>query len=196
MAGDRLIEEHLARLCHDLPARIVEELADGLTETWERHLAAGLPPEPAARAAIAEFGSVEQITGAFVTESPGRRTARLLLITGPVVGACWGAGLATGRAWTWQVPAVAAVLLPVTLLAVVVLLVAAATARRSYRRTHLGAYGGLGLIALDLTTAATVLAVAPGIGGLTVVAVGASLARIGVTARCLSGAVRPPVPDQ
>ncbi len=196
MAGHRLIEDHLARLGHDLPAGIVEELADGLIETWERHLAAGLPAEPAARAAIAEFGSAEQITGAFVTDSPGRRTARLLLVTGPVVGVCWGAGLAAGQAWTWQVPAAAAVLLPAALLAVVVLLVAAATARRSYRRTHLGAYGGLGLIALDLTVPATVLAAAPTVGGLTVVAVGASIVRIGVTARCLSRALPRPMAGQ
>ncbi|WP_319462776.1 hypothetical protein [Micromonospora sp. RTP1Z1] len=44
-------------------------LADGLTETWQHHLSAGLPPADAARAAIAEFGSVDQITDAFVVQA-------------------------------------------------------------------------------------------------------------------------------
>jgi hypothetical protein len=36
-----------------------------------------------------------------------RAAARLLLATGPVVGACWAAALILIRAWAWPVPAVA-----------------------------------------------------------------------------------------
>ncbi len=184
MAGHRLIDDYLDRLARDLPAGAVDELADGLTETWQRHLAAGLPPGPAARAAITEFGAIKQVTGAFVARSPARRAARWLLATGPLVGVCWGAAIA-GQAWTWRVPAAAAVPVAATLLAVVVLLLAAATARHSCRRARLGAYGCLGLIGLDLTMLAIASAAAPAGSALTAFAAAASLVRIGVTARFL-----------
>jgi hypothetical protein len=185
MAGHRLIDDHLAGLARRLPDRIVEELADGLTETWEHHRAAGLAPAPAARAAIAEFGTTDQIIRAYVANAPGRRTARLLLATGPLVGICWGAALAGTRAWTWHVPTAAALLFAVTLGAVVVALVASTTARRSYRRARLGTYGGLGLIALDLTMLAAVVSAAPTYSRLTVLAMAVSLFRIVLTARAL-----------
>jgi hypothetical protein len=45
--------------------------------------------------------------GEFTRQAPGRRAARLLLATGPLVGACWAAALTSGRAWTWPVSAIA-----------------------------------------------------------------------------------------
>jgi hypothetical protein len=191
MAGHRLIDDHLAGLGRRLPDHIVEELADGLTETWEHHRAAGLAPSPAARAAIAEFGTIDQIIDAYVVDAPGRRTARLLLATGPLVGICWGIALAGTQVWTWDVPAAGAVLFAVALVAVVTSLAASATARRSYRRARLGAYGGLGLIALDLTMLATVLSAAPAYGPLTVFAMGASLSRIVLTAHAMPRTLEP-----
>ena len=185
MAGHRLIDDHLAGLARRLPDRIVEELADGLTETWEHHRAAGLAPAPGARAAIAEFGTTDQIVGAYVVNAPGRRTARLLLVTGPLVGICWGAALAGTRAWTWHVPTAAALLFAVTLVAVVAALVASTTARRSYRRAQLGTYGGLCLIALDLAMLAAVVSAAPTYSKPTVLAMGVSLSRIVLTAHAL-----------
>lgn len=185
MAGHRLIDDHLARLARDLPPSVVEELADGLTETWQHHRDAGLAPEPAARAAIAEFGTAEQIVGAFVTHSPGRRLARLLLATGPAAGLCWGAALATGHAWTRPVPPVVAALFATTLVAVAASLAVSATARRSYRRTTWGAYGGLALIGLDVTMVAGVLTAAPAPGGLVAAAVAVSVIRVLLTARAL-----------
>src|SRR5690348_7361163 len=107
MAGHHLIDDHLAALGTSLPADTVDELADGLTETWQHHLATGLTPTEAAHAAIAEFGTPEQITRAFVAQAPGRRTARLLLATGPIIGASWAASLVIAHAWTWPVPAAA-----------------------------------------------------------------------------------------
>jgi hypothetical protein len=183
MASHQLIDAHLADLARRLPADAVEELADGLTETWQHHLSAGLPPADAAGAAITEFGSPEQITEAFVAHCPGRRTARVLLATGPLVGACWGASIAAAHAWTWPVPAPAAAVFGLALLSVVATLLAAATSRRSYRRARLGTAGGLGLVGLDLTMLTAVLLLAPTLVWPMLVAIPVSLARIGLTLR-------------
>ena len=44
MASHQLIDDYLARLAQRLPADAVDELADGITETWQHHLAAGRSP--------------------------------------------------------------------------------------------------------------------------------------------------------
>ena len=150
MAGHELIDAQHGALARRLPAEVVEELVDGLTETWQRHLADGLPPTAAARAAISEFGTAEAIIAAFVRQSPGRRHARLLLATGPLVGIAWGVSLVNAQAWTWAVPAPAAAAFALTLLVVVGTLAAAATSRHSYRRARLGISAGLSLVALDI----------------------------------------------
>lgn len=185
MASHQLIDAHLGVLARRLPADAVEELADGLAETWQHHLAAGLPPADAARAAIAEFGSVDQITDAFVVQSPSRRTARMLLATGPIVGACWGVSLVASQAWSWPVPAPAAAVFGLALLAVVAALITSAASRRSYRRARLGNAGGLGLVALDVAMMAAVLLVAPTLVWPMLVAVPASLVRIGLILQSL-----------
>jgi len=51
MASHQLIDQHLAALARTLPPDTVDELADGLTETWQHHLATGLTPTAAAHAA-------------------------------------------------------------------------------------------------------------------------------------------------
>jgi hypothetical protein len=63
MASHQLIDTYLADLRQRLPA----EVADGLTDTWQHHLATGASVRDAARAAIAEFGTTTQITAAFTT---------------------------------------------------------------------------------------------------------------------------------
>jgi hypothetical protein len=98
-----LISDYLTALSAQLPAPIVEELADGLGQTREHYLNQGLDPDAATGAALAEFGSPQVIVAAFTRVSPAGRTARRLLATGPVVGACWAAALITSRAWTWPV---------------------------------------------------------------------------------------------
>jgi hypothetical protein len=185
MAGHELIAAYLAALRRRLPADAVDELADGLHESWHRHRAAGLPPAEAARATIAEFGTVEQVVHAFVVDAPGRRTARLLLATGPFVGLCWGAGLVTAHAWAWPVPRAAAVGFAVALITVAGTLLIAATGTGSLRRTRLGLAGGLGLVVLDLTMLAAVLLVAPALSWPLYAAIPASLARIAFTARSI-----------
>jgi hypothetical protein len=191
MASHQLIDAHLAGLAHRLPPNVVDELADGLIETWQHHRTAGLSPTDAARTAIAEFGTIDQITEAFVTTCPGRRTARLLLATGPPVGACWSGSLIAAHAWTWPIPVPVAAVTAVALLAVVTALIIAATSRTSFRRARLGTAGGLGLIVLDATMLAGVLLVAPTVVWPMLVAVPASLARIGLTLRFLPAAPAP-----
>ena len=63
MPGSRLIGGYLAALAVNLPGRIVEELADGLDETYRGYLGRGLAPDVAARAAVAEFGEPRIIVG-------------------------------------------------------------------------------------------------------------------------------------
>jgi len=91
----RLIRGYLEVLAAQLPGPIVEELADGLTETHRSYLSQGLSAEAAAEAAVEEFGSAEEILAGFARVNPARRTARRLLGFGPVVGGCWAAALAT-----------------------------------------------------------------------------------------------------
>lgn len=188
MASHQLIDAYIAALARRLPAEAVDELADGLTETWQHHLAAGLPPAEAARATIGEFGTADQITEAFVTNCPARRTARILLATGPIVGVCWGTSLAVAEAWTWPVPAAAAAVTGAALLAVVAALVTSATSRTSYRRARLGTAGGLGLVVLDVTMLAAVVLLVPTLAWPLLLAVPVSLARIGLTLRSLPAA--------
>ncbi|MFI5489095.1 permease prefix domain 1-containing protein [Micromonospora echinaurantiaca] len=189
MASHQLIDAHLNALARRLPPDAVDELADGLTETWQHHLAAGLSPTDAARVAITEFGSVDQIAHAFVVQSPSRRTARRLLATGPLVGVCWGTTLVVAHAWNWPVPPPAAALLGIALLAVVATLITSATSRHSYRRARLGDAGGLGLVALDVVMVAAILLAAPTPVWPMLVAVPVSLARIGLTLRSLPAGI-------
>jgi hypothetical protein len=185
VAGHQLIDRHLAALARRLPADTVDELADGLYEAWRHHLGTGLPPAEAAHAAIAEFGTPDRITGEFVRQAPGRRTAVLLLATGPLFGLCWGASLITARVWSWPVPAPVAAAFAGALLVTVAALATAATSRHSYRRTRLGIVGGVGLVVLDTAMIAAVLLAAPAIVWPMAAAVPASLARIGLTIRSL-----------
>ncbi len=185
MAGHRLIDAAVTALARQLPAEAVDELADGLTETYERHLAGGLDPDAAATAAVAEFGEPHVVIAAFVRHSPGRRTALALISSGPVVGGCWSVALITGHAWSWPVPAPVRLAFGLCLLSVVATLALAATAGRSYRRTRLAAAGSLGLIAIDTAVLAGVALVPPASTWPLLVAVAASVVRLVMTAQAL-----------
>jgi hypothetical protein len=52
------LEGYLDMLSGQLPGPVVEELADGLEETWRRYRCLGLAPGEAAAAAVAEFGAL------------------------------------------------------------------------------------------------------------------------------------------
>ena len=185
MAGHRLIEAHLGRLRGKLPRDTVDELADGLAETWEHHRRQGMTADQAAYEAIAEFGTPQEINDAFVASAGGRRTARILLATGPVVGFCWGASLITAQVWNWPLPTVVLIIYAFALLATVATLVAAATSRHSYSRARLGNAGAGSLLILDLAMLSAVLLGAPQMVWPMAIAVPASLIRVGLTIAAL-----------
>jgi hypothetical protein len=176
-----LIDGYVAGLHRRLPRTIAEEAADGLTEAYKHHLAAGAAEREAALAALAEFGDLAIVTEEFTRQAPGRRAARLLLGTGPVAGAAWAAALITGRAWTWPVPAAARLGFGIVLVLAVLALLAAATSRHSYQRTRLTATTSTVILALDATAIAAALAAAPAPTVVLSIAVAVSLGRIAFT---------------
>lgn len=187
MPEPRLISSYLAVLADQLPASIVEELADGLTETHRSYLRQGLAPDLAAKSAVAEFGEPEVIVAGFARLNPARRAARRLLGIGPAVGACWVAALVTGRAWAIPLPARMVVV--VALAAVIALLATSALGTRYRLAARTGAAGFLGIIALDASLIAGVAFAGASLTWLLVVAVAASGARICYAARALRPAL-------
>lgn len=196
MAEHHLIDDYLTTLARRLPTDAVDELADGLAETNQHYLSRGLDPEHAAKAAIAEFGAPDVVLAAFVHQSPGRRAALAMLVSGPVVGICWGASLIAGHAWTWAIPLPVKVAVGATLLAVIGTLAIAATSRRNYSRTKISAIGGLGLILLDLTVLTAVLLVAVPIVWPMILAIPASAIRLALTARATTRLLVPRRPTR
>jgi class 3 adenylate cyclase len=185
MASHQLIDDYLAGLARRLPAEVVDELADGLFETWQHHLDQGRGPDQAARAAIAEFGSADRVSDEFVAQSPGRRIARLMLATGPIMALCWGPSLVAAKAWTWPVPRPAAAAYALAFLVVVASLLVAASSRSSWRRTRLGVAGGMVLIGLDAVMVSVAVGLAPVFVWPMALAIPASLGRIGLGLRML-----------
>ena len=183
MPRPRLIDDYLAALSADLPSRIVGELADGLDETYRRHLTQDLDPDTAARAAVAEFGEPRVIVAAFTDASRGRWTARRLLAAGPAAGICWAIVLITDRAWQWPVPIVARVLFGVALITVISLLAAAAFGRHYRRVCRVAAAACVGTAILDAVMASAVLVIAPVLVWPVAVAIAVSAGRSGFALR-------------
>jgi hypothetical protein len=180
--GD-LTSAYLADLRRRLPPGIVDEIADGLAEAREHHLARGLSDQDAAHAAVTEFGDARQLAAEFTRHAPGRHAARIMLASGPAVGACWGAALIITRAWAWPVPAAARVAFGATLLLAITALAIAATSQHGFRRTRLAAPGSIALIILDTAITAAALLAAPAFTWVLAIAVAASLSRSGLAAR-------------
>jgi hypothetical protein len=178
MSGPGLIEGYLDALSRQLPGHVVAELADGLEETYRRHLGLGLAPEAAAQAAAAEFGDPELIAAEFTRVHPARRAARRLPAAGPAVGLCWAVALVTGRAWTWPVPVAAGLMPGVVLMAVVALLAFAARSTRYRSISRAGAAGCIGTAALDAFMTIGVLAAGPAARWAVAMAITASAARL------------------
>lgn len=180
-----LITDYLSVLSAQLPAPLVEELADGLHETHQHYLTQGLAPDAAASAAVTEFGEPQVIVAAFTRASPARYAARRLLATGPVVGGCWAAALITGRAWTWPVPATVLLLIGVVLITVIGLLAAAAFGRRYLSARRAGAVACVGITVLDGVMLITAVLAIPVLVWPVILAAAASIARLTFTARAL-----------
>lgn len=185
MPGPGLIGDYLTALSAQLPAPVVEELADGLGQTRQYYLNQGLDPDAATGAALAEFGPPQVIVAAFTRVSPARRTARRLLATGPVVGACWAAALLTSRAWTWPVPTAGRVLFGLVLISVIGLLATAAFGSKYRSVGRAGAAGCVGITAFDAAMLITVTLALPAVIGPMTLALAASAARLIFTARAL-----------
>ncbi len=188
-----LIRGYLASLAARLPASVVEELADGLTETYRFHLSRGLDPEAAAAAAVAEFGPAEEIAAGFARVNPARQAARRLLGMGPAVGACWVAALLTsqaGRGWAARIiPGPAWVVVGLALTGLIGLLAVAALGGRYRLAAATGVAGCFGFAALDAALIVSAIFVLAPVSWVTAAAMAASLARIAVTVRVLRPAL-------
>lgn len=184
MADRDLIRNYLDKLAQRLPAGTVEELADGLEETFQHHLRSGLPPADAARSAIAEFGQPAQVTTAFAVQSPGRRTAITLLATAPVFAVLWAATLITTKAWHWQIPPSAAAAYGAILLATAATLLLVAKSNNP-RAGRFAVPASIALILLDLGMLAAIATAAPAATWPMALAIPASLARTALAARNL-----------
>ena len=185
MSEPRLISDYLAVLSAQLPASIVEELTDGLAETYQSYLRQDLTPDLAAGSAVTEFGDPHVIVSAFARVNPARRGARQLLLTGPVVGGCWATVLITSRAWAWHVPPAARIMLGLALLTVIVLLAAAALGTRYRPAARAGIAGCLGVTMLDTIMITGVMLAIPSITWVTTGAMAASTARIALSVHTL-----------
>jgi hypothetical protein len=190
MAESGLIAGYLTALSAQLPAPVVEELADGLDQTCQRYLRQGLAPAAAARAATAEFGAPDLLLAGFTRVSPARRAARRLLASGPVVGGCWGVALITGRAWAWSIPLAARVLFGCALLSVIGLLAAAAFGTKYRPARRAGIAGCAGVTALDTALLLTATIALPAVAWPAVLALAASTARLTFAARTLRPVLR------
>ena len=183
MAEHSLIAGYHATLAAGLPAELADEVIDGLIEADAKYRQQGLDAENAARAAITEFGEPSLVVEEFTRVSPAKRIARRLMVTGPVVGLCWGAALIDARAWQWPVPGLIRLALGAVLAASVIVLVIAVLARR-YRRVHRASMVAcIGLAALDALAVTAALVGAPSFGWLLGLAACVSTARLTFVAR-------------
>jgi hypothetical protein len=190
MPEPSLITGYLRALSAQLPAPVVEELADGLDQTRQHYLEQGLDPAAATDAALSEFGDPRVIVAAFTRQSPARRAARKLLASGPAVGACWATALTTSHAWTWPVPAAIRLLLGLALITAIGLLASAAFTTRYRSAGRAAAAGCAGLTAIDTAMLITVVLVIPAIIWPVIPAVAASSARLAFTTRALRPILR------
>jgi hypothetical protein len=187
MASHALINAHVAALrSRRLPTAAIDELADGLTETYDQRLLDGLDPDNAATTAVTEFGTVDEIAEAFGRHAPGHRIAKTLLATGPMVGASWAASFITARAWTWPHARTAALVFAAGLVLTVALLEVARLHYRNYAQTRVTSLiGSINVIGFDTALIATITVAAPVFVWPMILATSASLARIAFTLRVL-----------
>jgi hypothetical protein len=194
-----LIRSYLAVLAARLPSSIVEELADGLTETYRFYVSSGQDLEKAAASAVAEFGTAETVVAGFAQVNPARRAARRLLGIGPVVGACWVTALLTswpgraggsGGAWIGRAgPGPAWMVTGMVLASLIGLLAVAALGGRYRLSVVTGVAGCFGFAMLDVVLIIGAVFLLSPVGWITAAAMAASFARIAVTARLLRPAL-------
>jgi hypothetical protein len=170
--------------------QILAELSDGLDQATDRRIAAGMPADRAADAAIVQFGGPAAVADAFADElitAYARRAVALYVITGPLVGIWW---LLLLRPEPWRA-GLTALLAVIPVLPLIVLTVATAggtlattgrlmrwlpeaTPRQALTATLVTA--GLG-VAADITIVALLATSSSRTGPLAVAAVAASAIR-------------------
>ncbi|MET9776570.1 permease prefix domain 1-containing protein [Streptomyces sp. NPDC006367] len=131
------VEEYVATLSAALhgparvKARMLEEIRDGLVDTVAAYADDGMPHGQAARRAVREFGTPDELVPSCQRElaiAQARHTARAVALTAPFLIACWYLARAAGHGRSRQL-AETAQLLAVHLAGVAILaaLLAAAT---------------------------------------------------------------------
>ncbi|HZD22969.1 MAG TPA: hypothetical protein VE569_06140 [Acidimicrobiia bacterium] len=187
MTANNLIDDYATALSGRLPQPVVEELLDGLAETYHDQLTKTADESAAAQAAITEFGHPDVCIEAFIHYSPGRRLAMTLLATGPLMGLAWATVLIASKAWNWPIPFSARIAFGLALFVAIATLVETTRNRQQLRRSRTTArIGALTLIVLDgtLIAAALILAQLPVL--VLLPAAAASIIRILFTAQRLS----------
>jgi hypothetical protein len=182
---------------------ILTELRDGLEHATGDHLAAGLPPDQAAAAAIAQFGTAQAVADAFGGElatAYARRTIAWYIATGPLVGIWWLLLLHPSPWRTGLIALVAAIpVIPLIVLAIATAGGTLATTGRLMRwLPETGPHGALAatttIAALciigDLTIISVFVASAMPTRPLAVVAIAASLTRIACSIAAVRHATR------
>ncbi|WP_324603858.1 MULTISPECIES: permease prefix domain 1-containing protein [unclassified Streptomyces] len=75
-----------------IKARMIEEIRGGLADTVAAYTSAGTAHPRAARLAVDEFGTVDEIAPGCqreLTVAQARHTARAVALTAPFLVACW-----------------------------------------------------------------------------------------------------------
>ncbi|WP_369216286.1 permease prefix domain 1-containing protein [Streptomyces flavofungini] len=92
------VEEHVAKLRATLlgppgaTSRLLAEMRDGLVDTAAAYAESGVPETEAARLAVRDFGTVEDLAPACqreLTIAQARHTARTITLMAPFLLACW-----------------------------------------------------------------------------------------------------------
>jgi hypothetical protein len=102
-----IVARYLDVLAAGLPAvrtDAVVEVADGLVDAVHAYQRTGVPPELAARRAVAECGDPARLAAELAGElaaTGARRLGRALVLTGPLVGSAWVTGYAVRDGVTW-----------------------------------------------------------------------------------------------
>ncbi|MFD9867455.1 permease prefix domain 1-containing protein [Streptomyces niveus] len=102
------VADHVAALSAALhgpvraKSRMIQEIRDGLTDTVEAHIRDGMPHDEAARLAVREFGTPEELAPSCqreLTIAQTRRTALSVTLTVPLLIACWHLIWSAGQGW-------------------------------------------------------------------------------------------------
>lgn len=112
-------------------SRMIQEIRDGLTDTVEAYLRDGVPHDRAARLAVREFGTPEQLAPSCqreLTIAQTRRTALSVTLSVPLLIACWHLIWTSGQGWQLQQTAQLVAVQLAAVAAVATLLTAAALA--------------------------------------------------------------------